>query len=251
MEFRNATAGDVEDVRRVARASLAASYGHALDEDRIEHAVEEWYGDDLADRLDEESSLYLVAAADGELRGFSQSHLVGDVHTVGEIAWLHVDPDHRGQGHGARLLERTERELVDRGVAQFRGRVLAANESGAEFYGEHGYEESDGREVQIGEQTFTERKFVKWPSTEGERELPLEPRETPSGQTVYVAYDESERASLAPMYSAFFDERRERRYGWFCGNCESFDIAMDSMGRAECNGCGNTRKHTRWDSSYL
>jgi primosomal protein N' len=36
-----------------------------------------------------------------------------------------------------------------------------------------------------------------------------------------------------------------------CSNCESFDIAMDSMERLECNDCGNQKKPTRWDASYL
>jgi hypothetical protein len=26
---------------------------------------------------------------------------------------------------------------------------------------------------------------------------------------------------------------------------------MDSMGRIVCNNCGNKRKATRWDASYL
>jgi ribosomal protein S18 acetylase RimI-like enzyme len=254
MVLREAVPADVEGIRHAARKSLAASYGHALDEDLIDEAVEEWYGDDLADRLDEESSLYLVAAEDDELVGFSQSHLVGEseTYTVGEIAWLHVDPDRRGGGHGTRLLERTERELVDRGASQFRGRVLAANEPGAGFYRDHGYEEADGREVEIGEETFDERTFVKWPAgEEAGRELPLEQRETPTGRSVYVAYGESERASEAPMYAVYADENSERLYGWLCGNCESFDVGMDSMGRMECNDCGNWRKPTRWDASYL
>jgi len=47
------------------------------------------------------------------------------------------------------------------------------------------------------------------------------------------------------------DEGRSDRYGYYCGNCDRLANAMDSMGRVECNECGNARKPTRWDAAYL
>jgi hypothetical protein len=29
------------------------------------------------------------------------------------------------------------------------------------------------------------------------------------------------------------------------------DVAVDTMGRIECNDCGNVSKATRWDAAYM
>jgi len=74
---------------------------------------------------------------------------------------------------------------------------------------------------------------------------------TTDGETVYVSYGEAARGTRAPFYTTYKSEDRHDRYAWFCGNCDSIDNAMDAMGRIECNNCGNRRKATRWDASYL
>ncbi|WP_101296403.1 GNAT family N-acetyltransferase [Halegenticoccus soli] len=252
MDVREATASDIEGIRRVARGSLFESYSHALDEGVIDDAVDRWYGDGLADELDDEDAAFVVVEDGGEIVAFSQSYITGREGSIGEINWLHVDPEHRERGVGVRLLERTEEELVDGGATHLRGMVLAANEEGATFYESHGYEDAGEREIEIGGETFTERVFEKWPGGEVDPEADLvDERSLDDGTTVYVAYDESDRASLAPMYAAYLDADRGERYGYLCGNCGSFDAAMDSMGRVECNACGNRRKATRWDAAYL
>ncbi|WP_245626069.1 DUF5816 domain-containing protein, partial [Haloparvum sedimenti] len=38
--------------------------------------------------------------------------------------------------------------------------------------------------------------------------------------------------------------------GFYCGNCGSLDTAMDTMGRIECNECGNIRKPEEWDAAH-
>ncbi|WP_129115009.1 GNAT family N-acetyltransferase [Halegenticoccus tardaugens] len=255
MDVREASPDDAGGIRKVARESLVASYSHALDEEVIEDAVGRWYGDDLEAEFDDPTALFVVVVEDGEVLAFSQSYLGGRDGDVGEINWLHVDPAHRERGLGVRLLERTEEELVDRGATRFRGMVLAANEEGAAFYELNDYEDADAREIEIGGETYTERIFEKWPGGEaGQAEstaVPLDERTLDDGTTVYVAYDEGDRASLAPMYAVYLDDGREERYGYLCGSCESFDTAMDAMGRIECNDCGNRRKATRWDAAYL
>ncbi|MFB6211740.1 MAG: DUF5816 domain-containing protein, partial [Halobacteriales archaeon] len=35
-----------------------------------------------------------------------------------------------------------------------------------------------------------------------------------------------------------------------CGNCETLNNAMDTMGRIVCNECGNTRKPEEWDAAH-
>jgi hypothetical protein len=75
--------------------------------------------------------------------------------------------------------------------------------------------------------------------------------DTPDGQTLYVDSTDVERGKQGPFYVAFADSDHTRRWGYVCGNCESTRTAMDSMGRIECDSCGNVRKPTRWDAAYL
>jgi ribosomal protein S27AE len=49
----------------------------------------------------------------------------------------------------------------------------------------------------------------------------------------------------------FAEEEVDDRYGYFCSNCNTLANAMDSMGRIECDSCGNVRKPLRWDAAYL
>jgi ribosomal protein S18 acetylase RimI-like enzyme len=251
MEIRSATTDDIEAVRRVARESLGASYSHALSESILDGAVERWYGaEDLVGQLDDESVLFLVAEDDGEVVGFAQSYVGRQRDLVGEIDWLHVAPGERGRGVGSRLLERVEELLVDRGVDRIDGRVLTDNETGTDFYGQHGYDAVGERRVTIGEETFAERAYSKFPG-ESEPVVVVERRRGPDGTQLFVAYDEAVRGSQASFYPAFLDEDCEEQWGWMCGRDESFDVAMDSMERMECNTCGNRSKPARWDAAYL
>lgn len=250
MDVRAATAADVDGIREVARASLDASYGHALSADLLDDAVETWYGaEGLDDDLSNDDAVFLVAIVDDEVVGFVQSYYAAGDPPEGDIDWLHVAPDYRGRGIGTDLLRRAEADLLDRGAERVEGRVLVENESGTGFYEEEGFTRTSEREVEIGGETFRERIYVE---TTGDVDpAPTESRTAPDGTTVYVAYDESERASHAPFYPTYLDADHEERYGYVCGNCESFDVSVDSMDRVECGSCGNRRKPTRWDAAYL
>jgi hypothetical protein len=78
----------------------------------------------------------------------------------------------------------------------------------------------------------------------------METHTTPKGETLFVATDEGDRGSKGPFFVAYRTSDRQRRYGWFCGECETIDNAMDSMGRIQCNRCGNLRKPTEWDAAH-
>ena len=250
MEIRDATADDADAIRSIARSSMT-SYEEFLDEDIIDAAVEQWYGDTLLEDIEADHTCYLVATDDeNETVAFSQSELVGEESTIGRILWLHVDPEHRGEGTGVRLLARTREELRDLGADSYQGVVLEDNEPGNEFYENHGFERVGEREVEIGEKTYTENVFVGTDIEADEQWETLEAIELES-ETVYVSYGEADRGAKAPFYAAYETETGEQRYGWFCGSCNSVDNAMDAMGRVECNVCGNRRKATRWDASYL
>ncbi len=72
---------------------------------------------------------------------------------------------------------------------------------------------------------------------------------TDDGETLYLPGD-GDRGSKGPFLVAYGSRELERRYGWFCGHCDSVDTAMDPMGRIQCNGCGNLRKATEWDAAH-
>jgi len=249
MDLRDATVEDVDGIRETARASLSASYGHALSTDLIEEAVESWYdADGVTETLDDVDAVFVVAVDDGEVVGFVQSYLVERREPVGELDWLHVHPDHRGSGIGSALLERVESALRSAEVDRIEARVLVDNEAGTEFYEREGYEFAGERDVNIGEETFAEREYRKQVGRlTGISEAVYE---TEAGDTVHVAFDESDRGSRAPFYVAYADPDHEQRYGYLCGNCEGTDVAIDTMDRMECRDCENRRKPTRWDAAY-
>ncbi|MEF8818548.1 MAG: GNAT family N-acetyltransferase [Haloferacaceae archaeon] len=251
MDVRDATAEDVDAIRTVARESLAASYGHTLPEGVIDESVERWYdAEGLAEEVDRDDAVLLVAVEDGQVVGFAQSYVVSQREVVGDVDWVHVLPKRRGEGIGTELLQAVEAALRDRDVDRVEAKVLETNDEGVAFYEDHGFDPSGERTVEIGDARFVERLFSK-PFDDEAGSVVLEARRGPDDRRLYVDYDARERASLGPFYVAYADRDREERYGWFCSNCGGFEAAMDSMGRVECANCGNRRKPSRWDAAYL
>ncbi len=80
--------------------------------------------------------------------------------------------------------------------------------------------------------------------------MELESTTAPTGTTVYVDRTTADRGSKAPFFHVYETDAAEDRWGYFCGNCETFDNAMDTMGRIECNACGNIRKPDEWDAAH-
>ena len=251
MDIRPATGADVDAIREVARASLEASYGHAITETVLEAAVDRWYDREALEAdVADSGTVFPVAVADGEVVGFAESYVVDRRERVGEIDWLHVHPDHRGEGIGARLLEHVEAELREKGVDRIEGAVLAANEAGAGFYEREGYERVDERLVDIGHDSFPEHRYRKAVS-EGVAVADAETVTTDDGRELHVALTETSRGSEGPFYTVYADPDHEERFGFRCGACGSLDVAGDTMERVVCNECGNRRKPARWDAAYL
>ena len=249
MHVRDAVDEEIESIRDVALASLTASYGHAVAEELLGDAVERWYdADELGEDVTDPNTVFLVAEIDDDVVGFAESYVIDRRDRVGEIDWLHVHPDHRGEGVGSALLEAVETALRDADVDAVEGRVLVDNEAGVAFYERGGYDHAGDRYVDIGDETFTERVYRKrLTGTDGDRTASYE---TDDGEVVHVAFDRSERGGAAPFYAAYEDESHEARYGYLCGNCEGTNVAVDTMDRVECLDCGNRRKPTRWDAAY-
>jgi len=257
MEIRQANVNDAPGIKEVARESLLETY-EFLDEAAIREAVGGWYGevDEFREHIAEGDEHFVVAAAgtDEESReviGFSQSAVVsGDDDTVGEIRWLHVHPDRRGEGNAEALLTHTEELLRGQGAGRLRGVVLAENRVGNRFWDEQGFDRAGIREVNIGGTVYAENVYETGAKSEGPR-LRAGEATTDDGRTVHVAFDEEQSGSVDPFYPVYTDADHEELYGWFCGNCDSFEVAMDAMERLECSDCTNSRKPSRWDSAYL
>lgn len=253
MEIRDATQADTDAIREVALQSLRQSYAHFLEEETIDDAVEQWYGDGRLEELISDTAddvLIPVGEIDGEIVAFAQCYRVEFPERVGEIHWLHVDPAHRGEGYGSKLYEYVREEFEERGVDRFKGFVFAENETGNEFYERRGYDSAYTHTQEIAGEEFVENVWVDIPEGEEYRRA-VEPHEDDEGKTLYVAYREASVGSKGPLHVSYLDENLENRYGWYCSVCESFDNAMDPSGRVVCNDCGNVRKATRWDAAYL
>lgn len=80
--------------------------------------------------------------------------------------------------------------------------------------------------------------------------MTLQQATTPDGETVYVDRRDGDRGAKGPFFVVYVSEDRDQRWGFYCGNCDSLDTAMDTMGRIECNECGNIRKPEEWDAAH-
>ncbi|WP_225334046.1 DUF5816 domain-containing protein [Halomicrobium urmianum] len=78
----------------------------------------------------------------------------------------------------------------------------------------------------------------------------MERRDGPDGRELYVDRERRERGSKGPFFVVYSDPERDARWGYFCGNCETFNNAMDAMGRIQCNECSNVRKPDEWDAAH-
>ncbi|WP_254537681.1 GNAT family N-acetyltransferase [Halomarina litorea] len=242
MEIRAAEQRDVEAVRELSLRSMQASY--TLSPQTIEGAVKQWYDDEaFEEKLNDPDAVLLVAEEDGDIRGFSEAVLVAE-DGDGDMNWLHVDPDYRGEGIARRLFDATRERLMDKGAARMRGRVLRDNTAGNEFYEHMGFNRVADGSIDIDGTEHVENVYVESEPEE------LEPISI-DGRELFIDYNDSDRATLAPFLAVYADAGRDERYGYYCTNCEGVDVAVDTMGRVECNECGNTSKATRWDAAYL
>lgn len=244
MEIREATETDAEDIREVAHASLHESYEGAIGEQALHEALDTWYEvPSLRNDIVSDDLRFNVAEDAESIVGFSQSHLRD---AEGRIQWVHVHPDHRQQGIGSMLLDRTCGDLTDEGVERITGVVLAANEAGIEFYRDRGFALAETRTVTVGGRFHDEHVF----EAVGVTTTDLTAISTPDGE-MYVDKADRYRGQTAPFYPVYRTENGTHRYGWYCDGCGSVDSAMDTMERIVCNGCGNARKPARWDAAYL
>lgn len=250
MELRDARSSDVEGIQTVARDSLAASYDAILDDGEVDAVVRTEYDADRIASLTGDPTAVLVVAVDDDVVGFAQGHLVEGDPVLGDVDWLHVHPDARGQGVGVQLLGEVVDRFEDESVAVARGRVIEANEAGAAFYEAHGFERRSTDTIEIGGATHDEARYERR-LDEDDQEAVVESTAGPDGEERFVDYTGGDRGTKAPFYPVYADRPLGERWGWLCSNCGSMATAMDASGRIACSECENSRAATRWDNSYL
>jgi ribosomal protein S18 acetylase RimI-like enzyme len=240
MKVREATEDDGPTIRSIALRSMEASY--SLSPSAIEGAIRQWYGvDSFAEKLEDDDVVLLIAEENGDPVGFSESVLVDD---RGDIHWLHVAAMYRGEGIGHRLYEETRERLEDAGAETIRGLVLSMNSEGNRFWENRGLTKVGEGTVEIDGTAYVENIYVEEDSA-GLQPTVLDDKE------LYIDRNDSERGSDGAFYTVYTDEDRQNRYGYYCGSCENLVTSMDSMGRLQCENCGNQLKPTRWDAAYM
>lgn len=158
MPIREATGDDVEAIRRVAERSWRTDYPDILTRETVEEAVNDWYAPErLVAELDEARTLLFVAERDGTVVGFS--HATWN-EAEGHILRIYVHPDHRREGHGRELLERTCTALTEQGAERINAMVLSENDPGNAFYERFGFEAVDEHETTIGDGSYRESRHV-------------------------------------------------------------------------------------------
>ncbi|WP_049983978.1 DUF5816 domain-containing protein [Halorubrum sp. BV1] len=80
--------------------------------------------------------------------------------------------------------------------------------------------------------------------------MSLDASTTTDGERVYTDRTLAERGADGPFYVVFEDADGSSRWGFRCGNCDSFGTAMDTMGRIQCTDCGNIKKPDEWDAAH-
>lgn len=160
MTIRTAAEEDIDAIRRVAEAAWTADYPDILTRETATAGVEQWYdADRIAGELDEPETVLLVAEPENSVAGFAHA-TYNESEAVGYILRLYVHPDHRGDGVGRSLFERTRETLTGHDIARIHAMVLAENEPGNEFYQGFGLELTGESETQIGGDRYREHRYT-------------------------------------------------------------------------------------------
>lgn len=244
MEIRGAEAEDGDAIRAVADQSFRASY--SLSPEQIDTIVAGDFSDEsLAARL-EGDGLVLVATSEGEVVGFADAEF-------GERAvlrWLHVDPGSRGEETGTRLFERARVEAADRGLPLL-ARVLTEDDEGGGFCERFDFRRHGRSRLDLGDDTFFEFVYAA-PDAEGlgPADAPVDVPETVTADGTELRVDRGDEVpgTEGPFFPTY---RGEERYGYFCTSCGSTAVETDTLGRLECQHCGNKHLADTWDAAYL
>lgn len=250
MDVRPAQPQESDAIRAIAEQSFQTSY--SLSPGQIETILEGVFSSELlAERTEADADLLLVALDGDELIGFIDIGF--DEEAV--LRWLHVEPGARGRGAGTQLFERALSAAQSRGVPLV-ARVLTEDEEGGTFCEQFGFTRNGRSKLTFAEETFFQNVYVDPNGPEGGIvDQPVEIPETITADREELSLDRDDDipgtdGSFFPTFTDDPDGRRHR-YGYFCSNCGSTDVGTDSLGRLECQNCGNKHLADKWDAAYL
>ena len=281
---RTAEPADGDRVRELVESAMTTSY--ALSPGEIRTLLETEYGEDAwEDKVDDDGTVLLVAELDGRVAGVVD----GTANGEGVVRRLYVDPEQRGLGVGTALVERVISEMHDRNVDPLRALIVTADTESGDFLAKFGFERTDEREVDVGGIDLVETVYTEGadpdaseeessaddvaetsesgtpasdlsdegdPEADEERPSKGDPDDLPdtvtqNGEERYLG-DDLLSGTEGPFAPTYEDEAHEEAYGYYCGNCGSTDVSVDSMDRLRCSECGNTHQADEgYDGSYL
>ncbi|WP_336002829.1 GNAT family N-acetyltransferase [Halorientalis halophila] len=246
MDVREATGDDVDRVGRIAEQSFQTSY--SFSPLQIETLVETAFDpEEVRSRLDADDDHLFVAANEDGVIGFADVGF-GDRAL---LRWLHVEPGHRGAGAGTALFDRVCEAAADRDLPLV-GRILAEDEEGETFCEQFGFERAGKTELDFESETLYGYLYAE-PGLgdigSSDHEIPETVSE--DGREFDVDTDEATPGTDGPFVRLFEDESDEEAWGYLCTNCESTSVGSDSLGRLECQNCGNKHLADQWDAAYF
>jgi len=274
MDLRDPTPADADRLVALANSSMTASY--RLSPQQIEQITTAEFGlAAIEDKIQDESTVLRVSETDA---GDEAARIAGYVEATldelwGTLHWLFVDPEHRGQGIGTELYEACMAELAAAGAEYRRARVLEANTDGGQFFEQLGLERTGDRRIEVGNEARIEYTYADPDVSEAttaatqqardvsDHELPETDTQgdrttatTADGQQVFLDTDARESGTEAPFFTVYADATFAEQHGYYCSNCGSLDVSVDSADRFECPDCGNThasRSERSTDDAYL
>lgn len=248
MDLRAAEVQDAARIREISEQSFQTSY--SLSPDQIETIIRGVFSDDhLATRIGSDETLLLLSEADGETTGFVDVAL----GTEALVRWLHVDPGSRGRGAGTQLFEHAQSEATDRDLPLV-ARVLTENEEGKEFPERFGLRRTGRAKLEFGSEVFFEEVYTEeegLAALAGEPAVDVPETTTVDGRQLAVDEDDVTPGTEGPFFALYEGTEHKDRYGYFCSNCGSTDVGSDTLGRLECQNCGNKHLADQWDAAYL
>lgn len=270
---RTASTDDHDAIQEIAEQSLTASYD--LSPQDITAITETEFGDGFTDDIEGDDAVVYVAERDDGDDGDDSAVVAfahGTVTDPATVHWLHVHPEHRGHGIGTTLFEDTVATMRDRTDDAIHATVATSAREGSEFFSRFDFEKTGERERSIDSHTIAEAVYsdaedagttdtadvgdaddtgATGDTTTEEADVDFPETVTDDGEEVYVGQEilSGTDGPFAPTYKS---ADREEQYSYYCGNCESTDVALDSMERLECNECGNVHKSTEgYDGAYM
>jgi len=145
VSIRPAAPADLEAVGRLG--ALLVRMHHGFDPERFIAATprtEHSYGSFLGTQLEEPDIVVLVAERDGEVVGYTYAGVEGNDYMslrgpAGVLYDIVVDPAHRGQGVGRRLLDATLAALKARGAPRVVLSTAERNEPAQRLFARAGF----------------------------------------------------------------------------------------------------------------